>query len=74
MSANKTYSHHCTKCNKETNHVPARSLSLRVASRTWKIFIFFISGGLVYPHPLPSDEDAVEVTCTKCLTHSTING
>ncbi len=74
MSTNKTYRHHCTECNGETIHVPARSLSKRAAIRTLKIFIFFISGGMAYPHPLPSDEDAIEVTCTKCLTHSTLNG
>jgi hypothetical protein len=54
--------------------VPALSHAARVASRTWKIFIFFISGGGVYPHPLGSDDDPVAVTCSKCLTHSTING
>jgi hypothetical protein len=74
MSANKTYRHHCAKCNGETTPVPARSLCLRVAMRTWKICIFFISGGFAYPHPLLSDEDVIEVTCTKCLTHATING
>lgn len=74
MSANRTYRHLCSKCNKETTHVPARSLSARVASRTWKIFVFFISMGMVYPHPLPSDDDPIEVTCTKCLTRGTIHG
>jgi len=74
MSANKTYRHVCTRCNEETTHVPARSLSMRVAIRTWKIFVFFISMGIVYPHPLPSDEDPIEVTCIKCLTHVTIHG
>ena len=74
MSANKTYRHLCSKCKEETIHLPARSLSVRIAIRTWKIFIFFISMGMVYPHPLPSDDDPIEVTCTKCLTRSTING
>jgi hypothetical protein len=74
MSTDKVYSHYCRKCNEETTHVPALSRSARIASRTWKIFIFFISGGFVYPHPLPSDEDPVAVTCSKCLTHSTIHG
>jgi hypothetical protein len=74
MNANRTYRHLCSKCNEETTHVPARSLSARVAIRTWKIFIFFISGGFVYPHPLPSDDDVVNVICTKCLTHGIING
>jgi hypothetical protein len=74
MIANRTYRRHCTQCNEETIHVPARSLSVRVAIRTWKIFIFFISLGLVYPHPLPSDDDPVEVACTTCLTRCTIHG
>jgi hypothetical protein len=74
MSSNKTYRHHCSKCKEETTHVPARSLSMRVAIRTSKIFIFFISGGMVYPHILSSDGDAMDATCTKCFTHSTING
>jgi protein-arginine kinase activator protein McsA len=74
MSANKTYIHHCAKCNKETTHVPVRSAIARVALRTLKIFVFFISGGFVYPHTLSSDDDTTEVTCTKCLTHCTING
>ena len=74
MSAIKTYSHHCAKCKEDTTHVPARSRSMRAAIQTWKLFIFFISGGMAYPHPLPTDEDPVEVTCTKCLTQSTING
>ncbi|MHB8909315.1 MAG: hypothetical protein ACYDAA_10610 [Syntrophales bacterium] len=74
MSADRTYNHHCVKCNKETTHIPARSRSRRAAIQAWKLFIFFISAGMVYPHPLPSDEDPVEVACTKCLTHSTING
>jgi hypothetical protein len=30
--------------------------------------------GMVYPHPLPSDDDPIEVTCTKCLTRGTIHG
>jgi hypothetical protein len=74
MGTNKVYSHHCAKCNEDTTYVPSRSHSRRVAARTWKIFIFLISGGFIYPHPLPSDEDEIEVTCTKCLTHSMIHG
>jgi hypothetical protein len=72
MGANRTYSHHCPHCQEETLHVPAHSLSSRVARRTWKLFVFFISMGFVYPQPLPSADDPVEVRCTKCLTCVTL--
>jgi hypothetical protein len=74
MGTNRTYSHHCTVCDEETPHVPSRTLSARVAMRTWKLLVFFVSMGFIYPHPLPSDEEAIEVRCTKCLTGATING
>jgi hypothetical protein len=74
MSTNKTYRHHCPVCNEETPHVPSRSLSVRVAIRTWKLLVFFISGGFIYPQPLPSEDDPVKIRCTKCLTGATITG
>ena len=72
MNASKTYRNYCSKCKEETPHIHALTLPLRVALRTWKMLIFFISFGLVYPHPLPSSDDTIKIKCSKCLTQSTI--
>jgi len=74
MATERIYNHHCPTCHEQTPHVLARSLSRRIVLRTWKLLVFFLSGGFIYPQPLPSEEDPIEVKCTKCLSACTIIG
>lgn len=70
MSANRTYSRHCTKCNEETVYVSVYPRSLQIAIRIQQIIISLISFGMVYPQTFSSD-DALTVKCTKCGTRGT---
>jgi hypothetical protein len=73
MSANKIYNHVCPKCNEETPHLPVHPRPLRIMIRAWKIIVFVISMGMVYPHVLSLDGDEFTAECTNCHTRGTIS-
>ena len=70
MSATKSYSILCPKCNENTNHLPAQKGGARVAYKIWKLTVFFVSFGMVYPHAFTDDDDEFMVSCTKCGTNA----
>jgi endogenous inhibitor of DNA gyrase (YacG/DUF329 family) len=72
MTAAKTYSRRCPKCNKEMSHVSAYSRPVQIALRIWQITIFFCSFGMVYPHTFSTD-DEFAVKCTKCGTRGMLS-
>ncbi len=67
MTAVKSYSRHCPKCNEKMPHVSAYSRPVQIALRIWQFIIFICSFGMLYPHTFSTD-DEFAVKCTKCGT------
>ncbi|MBM4315534.1 MAG: hypothetical protein FJ122_16680 [Deltaproteobacteria bacterium] len=71
MTADRTYSCHCSTCSTQTPHVAAFSRPVRMALRIWQITIFICSFGMLYPHTF-SPDDEFAVRCAQCGTRSVL--